>query len=149
MARASSSWLKDTTARYWNSFHRSVFLASKGRVLGGFLGMPVLLLTTTGRKTGKKRQTMLTSPLQEGERVIIIASWGGDDRHPTWFLNLRENPDVEVVMQGNERRMRAHVATPDERATLWPRVVKSYRGYGRYQERTDREIPVVVLEPAA
>jgi deazaflavin-dependent oxidoreductase (nitroreductase family) len=124
-----------------------VFLATRGRVLGGFLGMPVVMLTTTGRKTGKKRYTMLTSPHQDGEKVILIASWGGDDRHPTWFLNLRDNPDVAVVMQGKERRMRAHVATPEERETLWRRVVKSYRGYGRYQERTDREIPVVVLEP--
>jgi deazaflavin-dependent oxidoreductase (nitroreductase family) len=143
----STSWLKDTAARCWNGFHRSVFQATNGRVLGDFFGMPVVMLTTTGRKTGKRRVTMLTSPLQEGDKVIIIASWGGDDRHPTWFLNLRENPDVQVTTRGRDRRMRAHVATGDERATFWPRVVKNYRGYGRYQERTEREIPVVVLEP--
>jgi deazaflavin-dependent oxidoreductase (nitroreductase family) len=110
--------------------------------------MPVVMLTTTGRKTGKKRTKMLTSPLREGDGIILVASYGGDDRHPTWFLNLRDNPDVEVMTTGKTQRMIARVASPDERAKLWPRVVKQYRGYGRYQERTKREIPLVILEPA-
>jgi deazaflavin-dependent oxidoreductase (nitroreductase family) len=109
--------------------------------------MPVLALTTTGRKSGKKRTTMLTSPVQDGDAIVVVASYGGDDRHPQWFLNLRDNPDVEITMNGTTRPMRARVASPDEKAELWPRVVEAYRGYGQYQRRTDRDIPLVICEP--
>ncbi|MGH2795079.1 MAG: nitroreductase family deazaflavin-dependent oxidoreductase, partial [Actinomycetota bacterium] len=110
--------------------------------------MPVLVLTTTGRKTGKRRTTMLTSPVQDGAKVVIVASYGGDDRHPTWFLNLRDNPAVEVTMRGSTRKMKAHVASIDEKARLWPKVTEKYSGYAAYQRRTDRDIPLVILEPA-
>lgn len=140
--------LKDATMRMWNVFHRSVFEASNGRILGHIAGMPVLMLTTTGRKTGRRRTTMLTAPYIDGETVVLVASYGGDDRHPQWFLNLRDNPDVEVTMAGRTRRMRARVATPEERADLWPRTTRSYGGYAGYQKRTNREIPLVMLEPA-
>ena len=90
---------------------------------------------------------MLTSPVQEGDTVVIVASYGGDNRHPTWFLNLRANPDVEVTMKGRTRKMKARVASAEERAELWPRVTEKYRGYASYQTRTDREIPLVLLEP--
>jgi deazaflavin-dependent oxidoreductase (nitroreductase family) len=146
--RPAHTFIKDSTTRFWTGVHESVFRASNGRVLGDVFGMPVVMLTTTGRKTGKKRTKMLTSPLREGDGIILVASYGGDDRHPTWFLNLRDNPDVEVMTTGKTQRMIARVASPDERAKLWPRVVKQYRGYGRYQERTKREIPLVILEPA-
>ena len=76
-----------------------------------------------------------------------MASYGGDDRHPTWFLNLRDNSQVEITMDGRTRRMRARVATPEEKAELWPRVVAAYSGYGQYQRRTDRDIPLVICEP--
>ncbi|MDQ1375438.1 MAG: hypothetical protein QOJ09_2776 [Actinomycetota bacterium] len=135
-------------ARLVNLLHRTLFTASKGRIGGSGYGMPVLMLTTTGRKSGQKRTTMLTSPLQDGDKVVIIASYGGDARHPAWFLNLRDNPDVEITMGGRTRRMRAHVAGGDERAELWPRVTKDHRNYADYQTKTDREIPVVVLAPA-
>jgi deazaflavin-dependent oxidoreductase (nitroreductase family) len=78
---------------------------------------------------------------------VVIASYGGDDRHPTWFLNLRDDPKVEVTMDGKTRSMRARVASPEEKAKLWPRVVAAHRGYEQYQKRTDRDIPVVILEP--
>jgi deazaflavin-dependent oxidoreductase (nitroreductase family) len=110
--------------------------------------MPVLELTTTGRKSGQRRSVMLTSPVQQGDAIVIVASRGGDDRHPAWFLNLRDNPDVEVAFAGKPKQsMRARIATPEERAALWPQVTARYRGYGNYQTRTDREIPLVLLEP--
>lgn len=138
----------DSQFRIFNKVHQAVFTASRGRLLGKFYGMPALALTTTGRKSGKPRTSMLTAPVRDGERIVLVASKGGAPTHPMWFLNLRDNPDVEVLMNGKRRRMRAHVATPEERDALWPRVVAGYKGYAQYQTRTDRDIPVVVLEPA-
>jgi deazaflavin-dependent oxidoreductase (nitroreductase family) len=139
---------KDLAARLVNMLHESVFRLSSGRVANKGFGMPVLRLTTIGRKSGLPRTSMLTSPVQDGDKLVIVASYGGDDRHPAWFHNLRDNPDVEVLMDGRDRKMRARVATPDERAELWPRVTQAYKGYAGYQTRTDREIPLVILEPA-
>ncbi|MBI2169578.1 MAG: nitroreductase family deazaflavin-dependent oxidoreductase [Actinobacteria bacterium] len=139
---------KDVVAKAVTSFHRAVFRATSGRVGGKAFGMPVVMLTTTGRKSGKLRTTMLTSPVQDDASVVLVASYGGDPRHPTWFLNLRDNPDVEIVMQGERRAMKARVASPSEKEALWPRIVERYKGYGQYQTRTDRDIPVVILEPA-
>ena len=139
--------VKDAAARLVTGIHRAVFTASGGRVGGRVMRMPVVMLTTTGRKSGKRRTTMLTSPVQEGDNVVLVASYGGDDRHPTWYLNLRDHPDVEVTMHGRHRTMRARVASPDERSELWPRIVDVYNDYGNYQKRTTREIPVVILEP--
>ena len=141
--------LKDSGGRVVNTIHRTVFSATNGRLLGKMFGMPVVELTTIGRKSGARRTTMLTSPVQEGDRVVLVASWGGDDRHPTWFLNLRENPEVEVAMGGHRRAMRAHVATPEEKARLWPQVTEAYRGYAGYQKKTEREIPLVICDPVA
>jgi deazaflavin-dependent oxidoreductase (nitroreductase family) len=100
-----------------------------------------------GRKTGARRTVMLTSPVSDADRVVVVASKGGDDRDPAWLLNLLEHPEAEVVMGGRTRSMRAHVASPEEKAELWPRVVAAHPGYARYQQRTTREIPLVVLEP--
>ena len=138
---------KDMMMRVVTGFHQAVFRASNGRLGNRGYGMPVLQLTTTGRKSGRRRTTMLTSPVQDGATVVVVASYGGDDRHPTWFLNLRDDPNVEITMHGQTRAMRARVASPEERAELWPRVVAAHRGYAQYQERTDREIPLVILEP--
>ncbi|MEJ7582921.1 MAG: nitroreductase family deazaflavin-dependent oxidoreductase [Acidimicrobiales bacterium] len=139
--------LKDLFAKSFTSVHETVFRMSNGRIAGRAGGMPVVLLTTTGRKSGKSRNTMLTSPVQDGDSIVLVASYGGDDRHPAWFLNLRDNPDVEAVMNGSKRSMRASIATGDERAELWERLTAKYKGYAGYQEKTDREIPVVVLSP--
>lgn len=141
------SQLKDLVAKAVTSFHRVVFRATNGKVGGRGMGMPVVELHTTGRKTGKRRSTMLTTPLQEDGRVVLVASYGGDDRHPTWFLNLREDPDVELTMHGVTTPMRAHVASGEERERLWRDLTAKHQNYAGYQERTDREIPVVVLEP--
>jgi deazaflavin-dependent oxidoreductase (nitroreductase family) len=138
---------KDLSARAIYLVHDAVFRCSGGRLLGSFGGMPVLKLTTTGRKSGQRRSTMLTSPVREGDRLVIVASYGGDDRHPAWFLNLRDHPDVEVTTGGKTRPMRARVATADEKAELWPKVVAAYKGYAGYQTKTSRDIPLVILEP--
>jgi deazaflavin-dependent oxidoreductase (nitroreductase family) len=139
--------LKDITMRGVNTVHRAVFRASNGRLANKGMGMPVLELTTVGRKSGKRRTTMLTSPVQEGDSLVLVASYGGDDRHPAWYLNLRDDPDVEITMRGHTRPMRARVASAEEKAELWPRVVGAYRGYAEYQTRTERDIPLVIVEP--
>ena len=141
--------LKDLGARAFNVFHRSVFNASGGRVFGKFSGMPVVELTTTGRKSGQPRTVMLTSPAKHDGHLVLVASYGGDERNPAWFHNLEADPDVVVTAEGDRKKpMRARVATPDERAALWPEVTGQYKGYAGYQKRTDREIPLVIIEPA-
>ncbi len=139
----------DLLLKTMNGFHRVVLKVSFGKLGWQGYGMPVLELTTTGRKSGQPRAVMLTSPLQEGETIVVVASRGGDDHHPAWFLNVREHPEVEVVFQGQPaRKMVARVADDDERARLWPRVVADHRNYAGYQTKTDRQIPLVLLEPA-
>jgi deazaflavin-dependent oxidoreductase (nitroreductase family) len=138
---------KDVAAKLVTGMHRAVYRASGGRLGNRGFGMPVIMLTTTGRKSGQPRTTMLTSPVQDGDTLVVVASYGGDDRNPAWFLNLRDHPDVEVTRDGTRRPMRARVATSEEKTELWPRVVAAYRGYAQYQQRTDRDIPLVILEP--
>ena len=143
----ANSGFKDLMARGANVLHRGIMKGTGGRIGGTGYGMPVVILTTTGRKSGKQRTTMLTSPVHDDNRVVLVASYGGDDRHPAWFLNLRDNPDVELEMRGKKRPMKAHVASDDEKAQLWPEVVKAYKGYAQYQTKTERDIPLVILEP--
>jgi deazaflavin-dependent oxidoreductase (nitroreductase family) len=132
-----------------NTVHKAVLKASGGRVGGNLLHMPVLELTTIGRKSGQPRTVMLTSPLQEGQTYVIVASRGGDPQHPAWFVNLRDNPDVEVALAGQpKRRFRARVAEGEERTRLWGRVIAAHDNYAGYQTKTDREIPIVLLDPA-
>ncbi len=138
---------KDALFRVVTGLHRAVFRVSGGRLLGRAGGMPVVVLTTTGRRSGRPRRTILTAPIVDGERVVLVGSYGGDRRHPQWFLNLMADPQVSVTLGGRERAMRARVAEADEKAALWPRIVQAYQGYGAYQRRTDRDIPVVVCEP--
>lgn len=140
----------DFQLKAMNAIHRAILALSFGKVGWTGAGMPVLELTTTGRKSGEKRAVMLTSPYQEGDRIVIVASRGGDDAHPAWFLNLRDNPDVDVAYKGEPKRaMKAHVADAGERARLWPLVIKDHKNYADYQTKTEREIPLVVLEPVA
>src|SRR3954451_17868906 len=144
---SSTTMMKDLMARAGNVVHRAVVNVSGGRIGGTGFGMPVVELTTTGRKSGQRRSTMLTTPVHDDNRVERVASYGGDDRHPSWFLNLRDNPDVELKMRGKTRAMKARVASPHEKAELWPEVVGRYKGYAQYQTRTHRDIPLVILEP--
>ncbi|ASU85375.1 nitroreductase family deazaflavin-dependent oxidoreductase [Nocardiopsis gilva YIM 90087] len=114
-------------------------------------GIPVCLLTTRGRKSGRLRTTpllYLSDSTPEGERVILVASQGGRARNPMWFRNLLAEPTVVVQTGGRMRRMRARVADEQERAELWPRLVELYPDYDAYQSWTDRVIPVVICEAA-
>jgi deazaflavin-dependent oxidoreductase (nitroreductase family) len=137
----------DRLLKLQNSVHRSVIGLTGGRVGWHVASMPALSLTTVGRHSARPRTVLLTSPLQDGDRLFVVASKGGDDRHPEWYRNLLAQPDVEVSVQGGPaRRMRARVVSPDERAELWPRIIQSQPRYASYQARTTREIPVVALE---
>lgn len=109
--------------------------------------MPVIKLTTIGRRSGVHREIMLTCPVVKGDTFVVVASRGGDDVHPAWFLNLKENPVVWVEAQGQARHeRRARIGTAEERAELWPQITAEYSGYANYQTRTTREIPIVFLE---
>lgn len=137
----------DLQLKTMNRIHRFILKASFGKVGWGAMGMPVVELTTIGRKSGQPRMTMLTSPLRDGDNTVIVASRGGDDKHPAWFLNLRDNPNVEVRIGGGpKQRMRARVTEGDERDRLWTELTAAHQNYADYQKSTDREIPVVVLE---
>ncbi|WP_439378979.1 nitroreductase/quinone reductase family protein [Amycolatopsis lexingtonensis] len=138
----------DRVLKTMNAVHRGLIKLSGGRV-GWQAAMPVLELTTVGRKSGQPRTVLLTSPHQEGDDVfVVVASRGGDDKHPAWFLNLRDQPDVEVSFKGAPKRpMRARVANAEERAKLWPKIAGDFKNYAQYQTKTEREIPLVFLEP--
>ncbi len=138
----------DFALKAMNAVHRGVQKLSFGTLGWSAANMPVVELTTTGRKSGLPRTVLLTSPVQEGDTYVVVASRGGDDTHPAWFLNLRDNPDVEVAIGGKPKQpWTATVASPEERARLWPLVVEDYKNYGDYQEKTEREIPLVILAP--
>jgi deazaflavin-dependent oxidoreductase (nitroreductase family) len=140
----------DFSLKAMNVVHRGFLKLTGGKAGWRAMDMPVLRLTTIGRKSGQPRSVMLTSPLQEGSTLVVVASRGGDDIHPAWFLNLRDNPQVEVSFQGEpDRRMQARVATAEERSRLWPLVVADHKNYAGYQTRTAREIPLVLLEEPA
>ena len=140
----------DFALKAMNTAHRIILKVSFGKVGWSAAGMTVLELTTTGRKSGEPRSVMLTSPHQDGETVVIVASRGGDDHHPAWFLNLQANPDVEVALAGAPKApYTARVATAEERAELWPTITAKHKNYADYQTKTEREIPLVLLAPKA
>ncbi len=129
--------------------HTLAYRATRG-VVGHRLpgNPPILLLDHVGAKSGRRR----TSPLayvQDGDKLVIVASKGGHPRHPAWFHNLKANPDAAVQIGREHRPVHARVATDSERERLWPKAVDTYSGYAEYQARTERQIPLVVLEPRA
>lgn len=148
------------TARPWTPFEEKlgsvvvkamsvantwVFRATGGKLGAKFMhGAPVLLLTTTGRKTGEPRVSPLIY-LRDGERLVVVASKGGMAKNPLWYGNLEANPSVEVELPGEKIAMRAARATDEEKARLWPRLLEMYPDYDGYQARTERDIPVVIL----
>jgi deazaflavin-dependent oxidoreductase (nitroreductase family) len=138
---------KDAIYKVGTGIHRAVFNVSQGRIFGKAFGMPIVELVTIGRRSGKERSTILAVPIVDGERLVLVASFGGDDRHPAWYLNLQASPEVRATFAGSARTMIARIATEEERAELWPRITSIFEGYARYQERTERPIPVIILEP--
>ena len=140
--------LADTQMKFMNLVHRSIRTLSFGRVGNTVGSMPVVELHAVGRKSGKTRMTMLTTPLQEDGSYVIVASKGGDDRDPEWYLNIVANPDVTLVVgDGTRVDVTARTATADEKAEMWPKIVDAYKGYAGYAQKTDRDIPVVICEP--
>ena len=133
----------------WQQEHARRYVESGGKDGHIWEGVTTLLLTTPGRRSGQARTTPLIYG-RDGDRYVVVASRGGDDRSPAWLLNLQDDPEVEVAFKGAARqRMRARVATPPERARLWPLVVADHRNYAAYQAKTSRQIPLVLLEPVA
>lgn len=122
------------------------------RLTGGLIGHhlpvvpPMLLLDNVGARTGTKRTNALVY-LEDGDDYVVIASKAGWPKHPAWYHNLKANPDATVQVGSRKVPVHARVATPEERKRLWPKVVDAWRGYATYQERTDREIPLVMLTP--
>jgi deazaflavin-dependent oxidoreductase (nitroreductase family) len=153
---------RDTAARPFTPFQARVFRAvtraisranvwsfrlTGGRVGGTFrYGSPVLLLTTVGRRSGRRR-TLPLIYLEDGERLAVVASQAGMPTHPLWYHNLRANPDVEVQIGSEVRKMTARTTSDEEKQAYWPRLTEIYPDYDDYQARTTRDIPVVVLSP--
>ncbi len=126
--------------------HTALYRRSGGRIAGRMVGMPVLLLVTRGRRSGKSRVTPLLY-VPDGEAFVVVGSNGGSDYVPAWCLNLRTNHVAEVEIGRARTPVTAREASRDERARLWPEFTSRFSGYADYATRTAREIPVVILEP--
>ena len=126
--------------------HARAYRISRGRILDRIVGMPVLLLTTIGRESGKPRTATLTY-LRDGADLVVIGSFGGSDLPPAWWLNLQEEPRASVQIGRTTSTVTARAATAEEHDRLWPVVTETNPGYARYEERTARPIPIVLLTP--
>ena len=138
---AVGAWVLENT-------HRALLLVTGGRWPNRLAGMPTLELHVIGRSSGERRSTLLTAPIIDGDTIVLVASKGGHSQHPQWYKNLVANPDVEITIDGETRPMVARTAEGAEREQLWERITKDFSNYAGYQANTDREIPVVVCEPA-
>jgi deazaflavin-dependent oxidoreductase (nitroreductase family) len=141
-----STGLGDRGLRAMGKLNVPVYRATRGRLMGKVGRAPVLLLTTTGRKSGEPRTAPVVY-LGDGDRYVVIGSNAGNARMPAWALNLRANPEAQVDVYGDRRAVTARVAEGEERADLWRRMNEQYAGFDDYRARTDREISVFVLEP--
>lgn len=142
-----SSALPDAWLRRIGKLNVPVYKLTRGRFMGRIGRAPVLLLTTTGRRSGEPRTAPVVF-IRDGEALIVIGSNAGNARVPAWALNLRAHPDAEVQVGGERRRVRARVSEGSERERLWTLVNDDYAGFEDYKQLTDREINVFVLEPA-
>jgi deazaflavin-dependent oxidoreductase (nitroreductase family) len=144
--QADSRWW-----RIWEvgtSAHAAIYGLSRGRIGGSYQGAPVALVESVGRRSGKRRiHPLICSP--DGESLIIVASKGGIDKHPAWYLNLKAHPETTANWRGEQRTVVAREAEGEERERLWAKMVDLYPPYEDYQRRTERKIPVLVLEPRA
>ena len=141
-----SSTISARTLRILGKLNVPVYRLTRGRLLGRVGRAPVLLLTTTGRRSGQPRTTPVLY-LADGERLIVIGSNAGNERPPAWALNLESHPDGEVQVRGRRAKVRARIAEGQERDELWRRMNEQYAGFDDYRGRTQREIDVFVLEP--
>lgn len=142
----TSDAVRDSRVKLLSSLHRAVYESTGGRVGRRLVGNDMLLLTTRGRRTGEAHTVPLLF-LRLGDNLILIASYGGRDHHPEWYLNLVADPSVTAQVGGRAMEFHARTASPSERIEWWPRVVEAYRDYASYQSKTEREIPIVILEP--
>jgi F420H(2)-dependent quinone reductase len=140
------SALRRAAIRAAGRAHRVLYRASGGRLLGSFGGIPVLLLTTTGRRSGKRRTTPLLY-FRDGADLVVIASNGGEDRPPAWWLNLENEPRATATIGRQQVAVTAVTAAPDVHARLWEEITTRFSGYAAYQRRTTRPIPIVLLTP--
>ena len=142
-----TDWEKDVTESpsRWVAEHVRRYVASDGKSGHQWSGVNTLLLTTVGRKTGKLRRTALIYG-RDGDRYVVVGSKGGSHKHPTWYLNLRDHPEVHVQVGADKFVAKARTAVGEERSRLWGLMAAIWPEYERYQNRTSREIPVILLE---
>jgi len=144
-SRASQA-MGATGLRWTGKLNVPLYRLSGGRLMGKVNRAPVLLLTTTGRKSGQRRTAPVVY-LADGENLVVIGSNAGHSRTPAWSLNLKADPEAEVEVGRERRRVRAHIAEGEKRANLWRKHNEQYSGFDEYEARTDRDIAVFVLEP--
>ncbi|MET0500686.1 MAG: nitroreductase family deazaflavin-dependent oxidoreductase [Candidatus Binatia bacterium] len=140
--------LKPRTIRLIGRLHAWLWKLTGGKLGNAFGEFPFLMLITRGRKTGRERTTPVLY-FRYGEALIIVASFGGNDMHPGWYLNLESCPEADVTINGERRQLRARKVSPEEKQLIWPRLIERYPNFAIYQQRTDRQIPLLWLsEPA-
>jgi deazaflavin-dependent oxidoreductase (nitroreductase family) len=131
----------------FTDFHTAAYKVSHGRIGGKAYGVPIVLVESIGRKSGKRRTHPLLCQEVDG-KLVVIASKGGVNKHPAWYLNLMANPETTAWWKGEKRRVRARETSGEERERCWRVMVEGYPTYEHYQSRTERQIPVIVLESA-
>lgn len=141
-------WAIRIGAWFLENGHRALLALTGGHYPKKVLGMQPVELYTIGSKTGQRRGTLLTAPIYEPDRVVLVASYGGGTENPAWYKNLVKNPAVEIAVDDVARPFTAHTASAEEKAALWPAIVKVNPGYAGYQKNTDRDIPVIICVPA-
>jgi deazaflavin-dependent oxidoreductase (nitroreductase family) len=136
--------LKPRTIRLIGRLHAWLWKLTGGRLGDLFGRAPFMMLITRGRKTGRERTTPVLY-LQYGADLIVVGSFGGNDVHPAWYLNLEQRPEAEVIINGERRRLLAHKVSPEEKEIIWPQLITMYPNFAVYQQRTRREIPLLRL----
>ncbi|BBF99010.1 deazaflavin-dependent oxidoreductase (nitroreductase family) [Pseudonocardia autotrophica] len=138
----------DFFARHFNKVHQKLFRASRGRIGARMMGVDLVALTTTGRKSGRRRTSMVGAPIVEDDMVVVMASYAAGPTNPQWYFNLLADPEVEILVRNRTRKMTAREAEGSELTEVWARVAAKTPALDRYQARTDRRIPLIVLTPA-
>jgi deazaflavin-dependent oxidoreductase (nitroreductase family) len=143
---SATDWVADHTRRYVDTegVEGHLWFGPRGELE---VGVPCLVLTTTGRRSGKLRRNALIY-VQDGDDYVIVASYGGRPSHPLWYRNLVDDPSAKIQVGAETLDVTARTMSPEEKAVFWPQVVEVYAPYADYQAKTDRDIPVVRLTPA-